>query len=169
MRIFSNPKFWPVLVLAAAGLQPACSSTTPSDGDNDDGSRGSSCSATYSECGGVCIDLMGDGQNCSACGTACAQGQVCSAGTCQGSCSEAGTTQCGSSCVDLQTNPGHCGVCDSACSAGQHCQRGACVVGPMEGSGGAGTGGGTSFSTEVTLQEGELGQCEVDGVVEATN
>src|SRR5690606_40962008 len=36
--------------------------------------------------------------------------------------------------------------------------------------GGGGTGGeGVSYSTEVVLQESELGQCEVDGVVESAH
>src|SRR5690606_14212999 len=36
------------------------------------------------------------------------------------------------------------------------------------GTGGAGTGGGT-FTTQVTLEEGEAGQCDADGVVESAN
>src|SRR5690606_19372129 len=97
------------------------------------------CSDGYSDCGGVCTDLQGDGQNCGMCGTGCAQDKVCSAGACSDSCTEPGRTPCASSCVDLQTNPSHCGGCGLVCSTGQTCQNSTCVEGTDVGSGGSGT------------------------------
>src|SRR5690606_39019822 len=86
-------KPWWTLLFAA--LVPAACTTSSQ------GTVAPGCSDGYSDCGGVCLDLQGDGQNCGACGTTCSTGQVCSAGTCQESCSEPGRTQCESSCVDL--------------------------------------------------------------------
>lgn len=158
-------KFWCLAFLAGVGLPLACTSVNGGDDNEKPG-----CSEGYSDCGGVCTDLLGDGENCSACGTSCAQGKVCSAGACQDSCTEPGRTQCESSCVDLQTNPSHCGGCGAVCSNGQTCQGGICAEGAGPGTGGTGTGGaGTSYSTEIVLEEGDLGQCEVDGAVESTN
>src|SRR5690606_34865309 len=94
---------------------------------------------------------------------------VCSAGMCQESCSDPGRIQCENSCVDVLTHPSHCGGCGTACSGDQICQGGICT-GEPDLTGGGGTGGeGVSYSTEVVLQESELGQCEVDGVVESAH
>ncbi len=161
--------FWQVVFLSGAGLALGCTSGSE-DGGGKDAPQTQDCTTGYSDCGGICADLLGDGQNCGACGTSCAEGQVCSAGTCQASCTEPGRTHCETSCVDVQTNPTHCGGCGVACSNGQTCQGGTCVEGlgtGGSGTGGAGTGG--SFSTEVVIEEGELGQCDVDGIVESTN
>jgi rhamnogalacturonan endolyase len=57
------------------------------------------------------------------------------------------------------------------CSGGQTCESGSCIdsVGADTG-GSTGTGGENgSYSTEVVLEEGELGQCEVDGALESTH
>ncbi len=167
------------ILLVAAGLPLAC--TTSSEGTGTDTPTVLTCSDGYVDCGGVCTDLSGDGQNCSACGTACAADQVCSASVCQSSCTEPGRVACDNSCVDVQTNVSHCGACGMPCGAGQACQAGACVV--LSGAGGSGPGaGGTSgvggvdgaggsvtYSTEVLIEEGDLGQCDIDGVVESTN
>src|SRR5690606_5652181 len=86
---------------------------------------------------------------------------------------EPGRTQCESSCVDTLSNARHCGSCGTVCGNGQICQAGSCVgEGDLGSSGGsdAGTGGaGGLYSTEVVLEEGEVGQCELDGVVESTH
>lgn len=155
--------FWNVVILAMVGLPLGCTTS----GDNDsvgDGPPGASpCTDGYSDCGGVCVDLQGDGFHCGTCGSACADAKVCSSGSCQESCTVPGRTRCGTSCVDLPTNPSHCGACDVVCETGQACESGVCTDTTNTG----GTGG--SFSAEVVIEEGELGQCEVDGVVESTN
>src|SRR5690606_12937271 len=168
---------WKFVFLATFGSPLACVSSDIGN-SGEPGAEVPSCSAGYSECGGTCTDLLGDGQNCGSCGTSCSQDQVCSAGACQGgSCTEPGRTQCESSCVDVQTNPIHCGGCGVLCDNGQACQGGICVAGIEVGSGGntgdggsAGTGGTSgSYSTEVVLEEGETGQCAVEGVLESTH
>lgn len=154
--------FWQVVFLSGAGLALGCT------GGSGNAPRSQECTTGYSDCGGLCVDLTGDGQNCGACGTSCAADSVCSAGTCQSSCTEPGRTRCETSCVDVQSNPSHCGACGVVCASGQSCQGGTCIDGA--GSGGTGAGGtGGSFSTEVVIEEGERGQCDADGVVESTN
>src|SRR5690606_38518444 len=163
-------KILAMMFLTAAGLPLACSST----GDNNGVPL---CADGYINCGGMCTDITGDGKNCSAGGMACAAEQVCSAGACQDSCTEPGRTRCDSSCVDMVSNPSHCGGCRLACTgADQVCQGGLCsdssagTGGSDSGTGGAGTGGGgTTYSTELLIEEGDIGQCEADGVVESTN
>src|SRR5690606_1661162 len=97
----------------------------------------------------------------------------------------------------LLTNPSHCGACGVYCVGGQTCQSGTCLDAGTGGSGagtggdGLGTGGdvlgtggdalgtggadsgtgGTdgALSTEVIIEEGQTGQCDVDGIIESTN
>ncbi len=164
------------ILLVAAGLTWACSRLA------EDGALKvtSVCPATQTNCDGQCVDLTGDGLNCSACGFACGADQVCSESACQSSCTEPGRVPCENSCVDLQTNPSHCGGCGVPCTGDETCQSGSCA--PSASSGGAGgvsvgtggvsaggAGGGISFGTEVLIEEGDLGQCAIDGVVETTN
>lgn len=54
--------------------------------------------------------------NCGACRSACAPGEVCSAGKCSTKCS--GLLEiCGGSCVDKDTSTSHCGTCNNLCDA----------------------------------------------------
>ena len=76
-------------------------------------------------CGEVCVDVQNDTANCGACGTSCADGQICSEGACVLECF-GGTDLCGDSCADLQIDPNHCGACGNACPADQVCQAGSC-------------------------------------------
>lgn len=59
-----------------------CTSASDSDAGTDGGG------ARY------CANVSNDRENCGACGTACAAGQICAAGACVTSCG-AGTTACG--------------------------------------------------------------------------
>ncbi|HBQ16645.1 MAG TPA: hypothetical protein DEF51_37760, partial [Myxococcales bacterium] len=62
------------------------------------------------ECSGSCVDPRFDPNNCGGCGTACADGEVCNAGTCAGSCG-LGTEECEGTCVDTSVDPENCGGC----------------------------------------------------------
>lgn len=184
-------KVWQLVFLSTVALPIACMSGTGDPNSEENGPGVPICTGGYSLCGSACVDLLGDGQNCGACGTTCSQDQVCSRGTCQDTCTDAGRTRCDDSCVEVGSNPSHCGGCGIACSDGQTCQSGGCVGETDTGSGGvSGTGGevgnggnlgtggdigsggggvGGAYATEVVLEEGELGQCDVDGLVESTN
>jgi hypothetical protein len=83
------------------------------------------CDSGLSECADACVDTRFDPSHCGACGKACADGEVCSAGACAVSCGGA-TTKCGSACVDTDYDPAHCGACDVACSEGEVCADGNC-------------------------------------------
>ncbi|MBI4701343.1 MAG: SBBP repeat-containing protein [Deltaproteobacteria bacterium] len=73
------------------------------------------------------MDTALDPANCGACGNACAQGELCSAGNCGLECA-GGTTKCGSACVSTQNDPAHCGGCGKACAGGEACSAGKCVL-----------------------------------------
>jgi hypothetical protein len=76
-------------------------------------------------CHDVCINDRFDPENCGACDSVCAEGEVCYERSCSVGCGE-GTEQCGDRCVDTEIDPNHCGACDDACGAGQTCSGGVC-------------------------------------------
>jgi hypothetical protein len=99
----------------ATGGTPTSTSTT----------GGSNCAASGTQdCGGVCVDLYSNAQNCGSCGSPCPAGYGCSNAIC--TCA-AGTQDCGAGCISLMTNPANCGACANACAAGQACTAGACA------------------------------------------
>jgi hypothetical protein len=95
------------------------------------------CNSGQLECGGACVNVQSDSQNCGSCGNACGSGSSCQAGKC--SCTS-GFVSCGGSCV--ASNAQHCGssctacsgtdvcnsdgTCSSTCSSGTKCTDGAC-------------------------------------------
>jgi hypothetical protein len=101
---------------------------------------------TETVCGGACVDAQTERANCGACGTACAAGQVCSAGKCGLSCqqglklctgpdpSDAGSMSDASAplaypyCAQIQTDGANCGGCGITCGAGSICSGGVCTV-----------------------------------------
>ncbi len=89
---------WTLFVVGALGVAgplAACGSTsddpgTPDggrvrDGGHDTGPDAPLCPASQAFCGGGCIDVMADDQNCGGCGVVCSGGQHCGRGTCQAS------------------------------------------------------------------------------------
>lgn len=78
-------------------------------------------------CDGKCVNVMVDPANCGLCGTACADGQLCSKGACGVACA-GGTAQCGNTCVDAQSDHDNCGDCGKICSAGELCSKGVCAL-----------------------------------------
>ena len=108
---------------------------TDADGDGDVCPGG--CEAPLECCGGQCVDLASDPDNCGACGHACTQGVDCDRGECicpYGATPEAcspGMTCCDhtvpayAGCVDTNANNMHCGGCNLECFG--QCIDGACV------------------------------------------
>ena len=93
------------------------------------------CPTGTSDCGGICLDLQNDVNNCGTCGNVCPEGQPgfvpgCAAGNCffmrERACPE-GQSSCNDVCVDPQTDPANCGLCGNACAAGEICFAGQCA------------------------------------------
>ena len=75
------------------------------------------------------MNLLTDIRYCSAttaCGTGCAAGEVCSAGTCSVSC-QAGLTDCSGVCTNTDYDPNNCLSCGTVCGAGELCSSSGCV------------------------------------------
>jgi len=88
---------------------------------------GAVCGAHYLACDDGCIDSKFDARHCGDCDTACAPGELCSAGRCDVTCL-GGSTHCADRCVDVDSDPANCGACGVACAQGQVCSNGQCVL-----------------------------------------
>ncbi len=83
-----------------------------------------SCPAGMQTCGGNCVDLNTDFNNCGGCGRACPAGTLCQSGSC--ACS-GGLTLCGTTCVSTQGDSENCGTCGNRCGSGEYCRAGVCT------------------------------------------
>jgi hypothetical protein len=86
------------------------------------------CPLYQARCGGRCLTVSTDPNNCGSCGTVCPMGRVCVAGACAERCPGA-LTACGGACVDPQSDSAHCGACGAVCAAGTGCVQGRCERG----------------------------------------
>jgi len=103
-----------------------------------------SCNDKDEDCDGKIdedFDISTDAKNCGACGTACAQGELCCGGSCltqaaasASGCSSCSTQRpcspaaecCGGACRDMLRDRRHCGACGHSCEQGLRCCAGAC-------------------------------------------
>lgn len=95
--------------------------------DSEHGScAGGTCACAFgaTACGAdnACIDTGFDPNNCGACGTVCAAGELCIEGGCV---CRPGLTRCAGACVDTESDPEHCGGCAVSCN-GKACLEGTC-------------------------------------------
>ena len=91
------------------------------------------CVLTETNCGGVCVNLSSDANNCGECGNACATDQVCQGGVCSApplACVLT-ETNCNGVCVDLSSDAENCGACGNVCTPDQLCQGGVCSAPPI--------------------------------------
>jgi hypothetical protein len=86
------------------------------------------CEDGLTSCGGKCVALNVDIENCGGCGIGCFEG-TCSNGSCVpfNNCPP-NLTNCYESCVDTSSDPYNCGGCDLYCESGV-CQFGSCQAG----------------------------------------
>jgi hypothetical protein len=96
------------------------------DGSTPGADGGPECATYQRMCGGACIQVATDPDNCGGCGVVCGAGTACAGGACSGDCLP-GMTACDRACVDTMTDSGHCGDCDTECPAGMGCTEGTCV------------------------------------------
>ncbi len=106
---------------------PTPENDTPDPVDVPTGGDTGACAQTM--CGADCVDLQTSLTNCGQCGTACAAGQVCTAGVCGMNMMmcPAGEMNCSGVCVNLQTSAANCGMCGRSCPMGQNCAAGVCA------------------------------------------
>jgi hypothetical protein len=116
---------------AGSGGESASTTAASSTGMTATGSGGgggdASCGLGTVPCGEQCVDTDFDPAHCGGCDLACAEGEVCSMGTCAVECL-GGSTKCGAACVDTDFDPQHCGGCDTVCPEGEVCSQGECAV-----------------------------------------
>ena len=80
------------------------------------------------ECGGRCIDVRSDPDNCGECNRECdPERDVCREGECVYRC-EPDELICNGVCADTRTNSHHCGECFNRCRIDQDCVDAECVV-----------------------------------------
>src|SRR5579859_7330760 len=77
------------------------------------------CPAGEQSCGGNCVDLSKDKNNCGGCGTVCPSDTYCSDAHCV--CTTGNQTFCDSMCVNLSTDSNNCGGCGMSCRFDQNC------------------------------------------------
>ncbi|MDH5670854.1 MAG: MopE-related protein [Myxococcales bacterium] len=140
------------------GCQPdPCLRTTCPQGQLcRDGDCQARCAAPTIDCNDVCIDprvsksFCGASGNCQGdnAGVACAEGEVCSNGSCGTDCGD-GLLLCGDGCIDPLSDAQYCGAsgdCSGAaagktCDNDERCEQGSCVA---RGGAGSGEQGGSS-------------------------
>jgi hypothetical protein len=146
-----------------------------SDGDgSDDGQEvydgtdpltpqgGAGCDAGLTDCGGICVDLVNDRNNCGACGAACAELVNCWESNCGGipddpaplACG-AGLTECTGACVDLNSDVNNCSFCGYVCAPGDICTSGQCTPAACE----AGTTNCGNICTDLNNDQLNCGAC----------
>ncbi|WP_437636266.1 MXAN_6577-like cysteine-rich protein [Sorangium sp. So ce854] len=127
------------LLLVAGGVL----ATSCAEGE----SQPSLCTDGQTQCEGQCVDTQTDDLHCGACDGACAEGQRCTEGRCEGAAGGGGAggeggegggegggeacgedeTLCGARCVDLESDAANCGDCGVQCGAGRVCAAGDCA------------------------------------------
>lgn len=97
----------------------------------DDGADAGTSTCTTTICGGACVDLATNANNCGACGNVCPTGGVCTSGIC--GC-PAGSVMCsgptGPVCTNVASSPTNCGACGNVCGTGMACVSGMCTFAP---------------------------------------
>ncbi len=99
------------------------------DSSAGDGGDGSSCASGLTSCGGGCVNVSVDINNCGGCGNICGIAESCSSGTCQPmtDCPD-GMADCGRGCIDVTSDDMNCSTCGRSCGDGENCIEGTCTT-----------------------------------------
>ncbi len=84
------------------------------------------CPSPTGLCGGRCVDLRSDLDNCGRCAFSCGTLGVCYLGRCVPFC-DAGAMQCNGRCINVQSDPVNCGGCGTTCGTSTTCTAGVCT------------------------------------------
>ena len=87
---------------------------------------GHGCPDPLTLCGGTCVNLDADHENCGACDHGCADDEVCEGGSCRGLVCGGGLIPCAGVCIDPLIDTANCGRCGHACPPGESCTGGEC-------------------------------------------
>ncbi|MSP26299.1 MAG: hypothetical protein EXR75_14315 [Myxococcales bacterium] len=170
---FSRSGFVLALCVVAAQLGAACSGGEPVGTSGSGGGTGGgaeACQGGLLACGTSCVDARVDPENCGKCGDACAEGEVCSLGTCGLTCG-GGLTLCVVApeasptdppvpmCIETSANPSHCGACNAPCATGEVCQAGACATECVGGTTKCQVGDAAPVCVDTALDPSHCGDC----------
>jgi hypothetical protein len=108
-----------VLVVALVGVVSGCAQVW---GIHNTSAK---CGPDQTSCDGVCVDTLGDHDNCGMCGHACGATEVCGNGACGAAC-PIDQMDCSGTCSDIQSDPMNCNGCGMACASGDVCVFGEC-------------------------------------------
>ena len=117
-----------LLAVTAACHEDGLPASEPADLAPADAAPDLACPAHLTGCGGSCVNLKTDNNNCGACGSVCTRSSVCTGGGCTCNC-QAGYTNCPNApicCVNLIDDTSNCGACGVVCPAGESCGGGVC-------------------------------------------
>ncbi|MFW5966605.1 MAG: hypothetical protein ACOCV2_03755, partial [Persicimonas sp.] len=96
--------------------------------DGGDAGGDDECPAYHADCGGECIPVSSDPDNCGGCGVSCGEDEACSGGECvsEEDCMS-GQRACDGRCVDTDWDSDHCDECGRSCGDGEACVEGECI------------------------------------------
>lgn len=78
-------------------------------------------------CGGFCLDVRYDNNNCGGCGVICPnETMACNEGACE--CRDDDLRMCDGLCRDTEISRDHCGSCGKVCPSSDACIAGECVL-----------------------------------------
>lgn len=119
----------PLITLLLAGCGSASGLEVPAATDASAETDGAVCSGAFVACGDAgCVDPRFDPLNCGGCGVACKEGEVCSLGSCNTTCTSP-LLRCDTRCVDPLHDPTNCGGCGTTCMTGELCGPTGCTAG----------------------------------------
>jgi hypothetical protein len=84
------------------------------------------CPIGFTDCNGICVDLLTDDLNCGRCGVTCGPTERCRFGQ----CCTVDEVLCGNRCTNLLSDEQNCGTCGFECEPGFECVLGLCSALP---------------------------------------
>jgi len=118
-----GPAFTPTSGTAEPPRAPGAPEAPPPQVDAGQPPAPDVCPPGFTDCNGVCVDLLTDDLNCGRCGVACFPTERCLFGQCCG----VDEVLCGNLCTNLLSDESNCGTCGFQCEPGLECVLGVCT------------------------------------------